>query len=548
MIGARTGLEIRPASLGSSALVRDYVRGSAGLAPFYAGSPFDPDAFRRKGEAVARRLSAADRSRLAPALQPTSTAAAARLARVLAGDGFAVTTGQQTGLFGGPLYTLYKVLSAVRLAGALESVLDRPVVPIFWIASDDHDWAEVDHTVVTGLAGEVIRIQVEQPSDRPPVPMSIRRLGPGIGPAVEALVGALPATEFAGPLVDLVRAAYTPEATMAGAFHALYAELLAELDVVIVDPGHPAFKAAAAPWLIAELERTERHAALLGRQSARLEQAGYHAQVAVAPDASNVFFHDEQGRERLVRDGDVWSLRRTRRSFTDGELLDRVEREPGAFTPNVLFRPVVESALLPTVSYVGGPGEVAYFGQIGCLFEAHGIEPPVVTPRASLTLVEARVSRLLDRFEMTPADFQRPFHELVTERIRASLPGAVRDPIGSLRSSIEAGYDQLGEGARSIDPTLAGWVRRIRNEALAQVTRAERKITSHQKKRSETEIGQLGRLAASLAPAGVAQDRALCAIPFLARYGPGLVHDVLDAIEVRVDQPRPGWTGVVCHD
>lgn len=548
VIGRRTGIEILPATLGASALVRDYLRGNAALAPFYAGFPFDPGAFRRKAEAVHTRLPAPDRERLAPALQPTSPGAAAKISRVLSGDGLAVTTGQQTGLFGGPLYTLYKILSAVRLASELERVLEQPVAPVFWIAADDHDFAEVDHTLIVGADGGSVRIALEQPGDVAPVPMSARRLGAGIESAVETLVAQLPDSAFAGPLVDLIRRAYQPQATMAAAFQALYAGLLAELDVVILDASHPALKQAAVPLLLRELEQASPHAALLGRQSARLEAAGYHAQVAIAADASNLFVHDESGRERLVRDGEEWVLRRTKRSFPEAELRARIARDPASISPGVLLRPVVESALLPTVAYVGGPGEVAYFGQIGCLFRAHGVEPPLVVPRASLTLVEPGIRKLLDRFGMEVTDFERPFHALVTERIRASLPRDVTAPLAELAASIEAGYDRLMVGARAIDPTLEGWMRRTRNQALAQVDDAGRKITSHKKKRSEIEIAQLGRAAASLAPAGVAQDRALNAIPFLAKYGSGLLRDLLDAIEMPVDRPRADWPGVVCGD
>jgi bacillithiol biosynthesis cysteine-adding enzyme BshC len=548
VIGRRTGLEIRLASLGSTALVRDYLRGDPALAPFYAGFPFDPEAYRRKASAVHARLPAPDRARLAPALEPTSPAAAARMSRVLEGQGLAVTTGQQTGLFGGPLYPLYKVLSAVRLASELEELLGQPVVPVFWVAADDHDWAEVNHAIVASRDGRALRIEVAQAVGAAPVPMSARRPGAAIEPAVEQLLAQLPDSAWAGALSDLVRRAYQPQSTMAEAFRTLFAGLLADLDVVILDPAHPALKRAAAPLLLREIERALSHASILGRQSARLEAAGYHVQVPIAADASNVFVHDEHGRERLVRDGDRWVLRRTKRSFTAAELAAWVERDPSAFSPGVLLRPVVESAVLPTVAYVGGPGELAYFGQIGCLFRAHGVEPPLVVPRASLTLVEPGIRRLLDRFGMEPADFQRPFHELVTERVRASLPREVTAPLAELAATIEAGYDRLMVGARAIDPTLEGWVRRHRNQALAQVESASRKITSHRKKRSGIETAQLGRAAASLAPAGAAQDRALNALPFLARYGPGLVADLRDAIEMPVDRPRPDWMGVVCSE
>lgn len=545
-LGKRTGLEIRQASLGRSALVRDYLEGDRKLAPFYTGFPFDPVAYRRKAEAVHARLRPSDRQRLAPVFEPTTSRAASKLERVLAGEGVAVTTGQQTGLFGGPLYTLYKVLSAARLADELETVLGQPVVPIFWVASDDHDWAEVNQTLAVDGNQELLRVAVEQPGDHPPVPMSARRLGKGIVDTLAAYAEALPETEFAGPIRELLHRAYQPQATMAEAFRTLFAGVLAEVDVAIVDPAHHALKGAAGPMMLREIESTPAHADLLARQARKLEAVGYHAQVAIAPDASNVFAHDEHGRERVVRNGGGWGLRSTRRTLTSEDLRARMEGEPWSFSPNVLFRPVVESALLPTVAYVGGPGEVAYFAQIGCLFEAHGIEPPLVVPRASLTMVEPAVRRILDKFGLEPADFERPFHELLTERMRASLPESVTSPLADLEVSVREGYDRLTTGAAEIDPTLERWVQRVRNQALAQIMDAGRKVTRHQKKRSTIEAGQLRRAAYHLGPNGGAQDRTLNALPFLARYGPGLIQDLMDAIAVRIDQERPDWTGVVC--
>ncbi|MCI0433040.1 MAG: bacillithiol biosynthesis cysteine-adding enzyme BshC [Gemmatimonadetes bacterium] len=544
--GARTGVELRVEPVAGTDLVRDYIRGAESLAPFYAGHPLDPAAYRRKAEAVRERLPARARAAVADALIPTTPAAAARLERILAGDGFFVTTGQQTALFGGPLYTLYKLLTATRLAAAVENLLGRPCLAVFWMASDDHDWAEANHTSVISHEGELVRIALDAPPDAPPVAMSEHRLGDDVEAALTALEGALPASAFAGPILELARSAYRPGETMGSAFAALLRGLMRETDVALLDPAAPALKRAARPVLHRELERAAPHSRMLASQANRLETAGYPVQVTIADEASNVFLHDALGRDRLVRDGDAWMLRRTRRSLATGELTALLDQDPARFSPNVLLRPVVESALLPTLAYIGGPAELAYFAQIGCLFRAHGIEPPIVFPRFAVTIIEPHVRRLLEKFGLTPEEVRCPFDELVTRIMRDELPPAVSAPLARLRSAITDEYDQLTDTAAGIDPTLRGWVQRNRNEALVRVHATEKKILSHVRRRSAVETAQLRRIAAHLFPDGVPQERALNILPLLGRFGDGLLHDISDAMTVTLDRSAPVWQGADC--
>lgn len=544
--GRETGLELWVRRPGGSALMGDLIEGVPALAPFYAGHYRDPDAFRRKASAVHSRLPAAHRARLVDAFIPTSDTAAAKLESVLAGGGLAVTTGQQTGLFGGPLYTVYKILSAIRLAESLEPLFGEPVLPVFWIASDDHDWAEVNHTTVVDDADDVHRLALPAPAAAIPVAMSERALPAEVGAVVADFEALLPDTVHAEPLRRLVAQSYRPGTTMAAAFTSLLRGLFEGVDLVLIDSAHPALKRAAAPILARELAHAEAHAGLIREQSDRLVAAGYHAQVAVSADAANVFLHGDAGRDRLSVAAGGWKLRRSRRGYPTGEIERMLADEPTRFSPNVLLRPVVESALIPTVAYVGGPGEVSYFGQIGCLFHAHGIAPPIVVPRHSVTLVEPRIRRLLERFDLEPADVMRPLHEITTEVMHAELPASITGLLERLGTSVEDEYDALADEASAIDPTLRRWVLRLRNRALGDIVKAEHKVTSHMKKRRSQETGQLRRISMNLFPDGSPQERVLNVLPYLARYGPGLLNDVRSAMEVRMDRPAPGWRDVDC--
>jgi bacillithiol synthase len=544
MTGPGTGLELHVGPP-SGRLISDYLNGEEALRGFFAGHPLDPDAYRRKAAAVRRRMDMAVRARVRSAYRPTNASAAGKLERVLSGDGFAVTTGQQPGLFGGPLYTLYKILSAVRLAETLEPIVEQPVLAVFWIGAHDHDWAEVNHAHVVDSANQLRRIEIAGDAE-PPFAMYDRVLGQPATAVTDEFVRMLPDSEFARPLIDALGSAYRPDRTMSAAFGDLLYALLRDMDVAIFDPSHPDVFRAAGPVLANDLAHAEEHERLVRAQSERLASAGYPVQVAVADDGSNVFLHDENGRDRLMRENGGWTLRRTKRTLSDVELTGLVASHPEMFSPNVLLRPVVESSLIPTLAYVGGPAETSYLAQIGCLFEAHGIEPPLVMPRRNVTIVEGKIRKVLDKFSLSPSDFAKPFHELATEVIRGELPDAVVGPTDRLRATIEREYEVLIEGAAAIDPTLRGWITGNRNAILSQLEAAQKKVTSHLKKRSDVELDQLGKAAVSLYPDGSPQERTLNVLPLLARYGPGLLLDLAGVMSYEIDVTADGWNGVDC--
>jgi uncharacterized protein YllA (UPF0747 family) len=222
--------------------------------------------------------------------------------------------------------------------------------------------------------------------------------------------------------------------------------------------------------------------------------------------------------------------------------------DPASVSPNVLLRPIVESAVFPTLAYVGGSSEVAYFAQLGCLFEAHGIEPPIVFPRLGATVVEAKVRRLLDKFGLSVTALHRPFQELSNDLVRAEMPANVNAALEALRSSIRAGYDDLAAAGAEVDPTLRRWVQGKRNSALIQVEKAGKKVASHLRKKNAIALSQLRRAAANIQPDGTPQERVFGVLPYLARYGAGILPDLAEAMDVSIDRKMPAWTGVRCPD
>jgi len=333
---------------------------------------------------------------------------------------------------------------------------------------------------------------------------------------------------------------------MAAAFEAALAAVLDGQDIALVSSAHPLVKQHAAPVLAEALEQAARDEAQVIGQTERLRSAGYHAQVSVAPGASNVFYRDEQGRDRLVREGGRWALRRTRRALTGAELQSRLAQDPASFSPNVLLRPVVESALFPTLAYVGGPAETSYFAQIGCLFRAHGIMPPVVFPRHSVTIVEPPVARALARFGMELAQLQQPLEDVVAGLIRRELPVGVTGELDRLRAHLARDYEALAQAAEPVAPGVRSPLASARKQALAQVAAMEKRIVQHTEREQAVRLEQLRRAAAMVQPGGQPQERTLNVLPFLARYGPELIARILAELPVDLSVRLPAFAGVEC--
>lgn len=539
-------LDILTGPLRGPALVQDYYAGAPALAPFFSGSPWDPEAFRRRAAHVGERFDRAAREQVAAAMRPSGAGAARRLEELVEKDGFFITTGQQTGLFTGPLYTMYKALSAVRLAAAAERTLGKPVLPLFWVASNDHDFEEVDHAILLDGQNALHRIQLPSDADAPAVSMANRHLGEWIESTLTELAQVLPQSDFTPRLLELARTAYHPGATMASAFTDMMAGLLEPFDLVLVDPSTPELKRLAAPVLRREIAHAAENEAALERQSARLVEAGYHVQVAVGGGAVNVAYEDETGRERLMRDDGGYALRRTKRHFSRDEVLGLLESNPERFSPNVLLRPVVETALFPTVAYVAGPSELSYLAQTGCLFKAHGLEMPLVYPRASGVLVEKKVAKVVQKFGLSVEDFRQPTRELAARILREDMPPDVAEAVAALRRSLDEGYEALLRAAQRLDATLKGPLTAARNSSHVALREAEKKILSHVKAQNATTVEQLEKAATNLFPGGAPQERVLNVLQYLARYGPELLTAIAEALPIELHASAPEWRGVEC--
>jgi bacillithiol synthase len=498
---------------------------------YFRGDPSSIDAFRAKADEVDGRFDVARRRRALEAVYVPDVIDDARRDEWVERDGLMVTTGQQPGLFGGPLYSLYKAIGALKLSQGLEEALGRPVLPVFWIASDDHDWAEADHTYILDSANELRLVRVADPGHADRALHRIE-LGRELSDALTEFLEDLPKTDFSAPYIELLREAYAPGATLAGGFAAVMRALLGPLGICVTDAADPVVKAESAPVLMAELDGGASHEAALRERAAALEAAGYQLQVPILEGGVNLFLEGPAGRERLYRDGSGFVLRRSETPVSREEVESRFEADHRTLSPNVLLRPVVESHVFPTLSYVAGPGELAYFAEVSPLFDAHGIGMPIITPRPAFTVVESKIGKVLGKFGLPLEELARPHHELASEIAREELPDDIRQALADLRGTVGQGSTKLLEAAKKIDPTLKGPVNHVRNTAFHEVAEVEKKIIQSLKRESEIALAQLDKAQRHLFPGGKPQERMLSPFYYLARYGNSFIEALVDEVVV----------------
>lgn len=431
-------------------------------------------------------------------------AAGLRLRRVAEGNGVLVTTGQQPGLFGGPIYTFSKAIAALALADELERETGVPVAPLFWAATDDADLVEASVTTVA-LPGGAERLVMPAPPGLPAgTPMSLTPLG-DVSALLERLAEAAGSAALSAPIA-VARDAYGG-GTVGGAYVALLRALLQPLGIPVLDAGHPDVRVAYSGVTTIALRRATAVNEALAARAAAIRRAGHDPQVSGIDDLSLVFRWRNGVKSRLPV----------------AVAAEAAADDPMALSPNVLLRPVAERAVLPTVAYMAGPGELAYFAQVSAVAEALGLPQPLAVPRWSCTIIEPKVQRLLDKYDFTPSALHDP-HAAERRHGMRAMPDSARAALEEARSHV-ASLDATLRALTADDPTLLdpavaeGYTRR----ASWLVTRLERRLRAAVTRRETDAMRAIATARGALAPFGERQERTLNFLPFLARHGEPLL-------------------------
>jgi bacillithiol biosynthesis cysteine-adding enzyme BshC len=524
--GPRTVLDYGAFQRPLSPLFRDYLASAPGVAPFFEPGGWGEAAL----EASCRRTLSLSRRRdlLAAALErqqrergaPAAAAQAARLARP---DAAAIVTGQQPGLFGGSLFVLYKALTALGLARRLEARLGTPVVPVFWVASDDHDFAEVRSVTLLGEGGELRTLRYQPAREPHGQPASQIVLDASISGLLADLKGSLPGSLHLDDIAGRLEQCYRPGATLSGAFAAFISSMLP--DLVVLEPSDPALKSLMAPVLSREIQEGSPTSRLAAEVGARLLKAGYHQQVPVREGLLNLFVVMDGERRALGMTDSQVEVRGIGKTLSRDEALKRLEADPTPWSPGALLRPLAEDFMLPTLAYVAGPAEVAYHAQIGPSYAHFGIPRPIVVPRASLTLVEPAQARTLESEGLQLLDLEGEPEALLNRRTREAHP-EVEDAFQKTRDAVDRGMTEVERILGTVDPTLQGAADAAHGRLLHQIETLREKAIRALKKRDHSRAERLRRTRDALFPGGALQERGLGLVSLLARQGVGVVDDV----------------------
>jgi bacillithiol biosynthesis cysteine-adding enzyme BshC len=520
-------------------LATDYAFAYDKVASFFSGNPADAGAWaqaitRRQSHQAATRQPA-DLARVIAAQQarrgapPAARTSAERLADPRT---VVVITGQQAGLFGGPLFTLLKALTAMKLAQKVAREHDVPVVPVFWIDAEDHDWPEVSGCTVLDNDFQPRTIRLGDLQGAGHLPIARLSLDPQIDAAADALRAALPDTEFTPTLIDALRACYRPQQTMVDAFGAWLEAVLGEYGLVVYDSSDPSAKPLAKHVFEHELRRPGETARLAAKAGAALVESGYHSQVTPHEGAVSLF-HLNGGRES-IRFGGGGSATVGERETTLQTLIEEVERAPQHFSPNVLLRPIVQDTLFPTICYVAGPDELAYLGQLRDVYAHFQVPMPLMYQRATATIVDSATMRFLSKYDLPLEALQPQDESALNQLLQDQLPPTVEQALDNVAAVVEQHMAQVAGAVPQIDPTLEGTVRSTLGRMQHDLHTLHNKVIQAAKRKDETLRRQFQRAHALTFPSGHPQEREVGFVWFSNRYGPALVDRLLEDLPLEM--------------
>ena len=510
---------------GTRPLYADLLCNFPGVSRFYARPP----SMRAAQEAASDiRLDATHRQRLVDELRRQNAdgdaAMEASLDLLSRSGTVVVATGQQVGLLGGPAFTLYKALTAVQCARELMR-RGTPAVPVFWLATEDHDLEEVSHAWILGPSSPPRRLDAATDGDEDAAVGEVRVRDAKLDDLAETLRG-LPHADEA---VRLARDAYACSPTFGEAFRSFYRPLFSGTGLLFLCPMSEGIRTLAAPLVRQAIRRAPELSDALLRRGGGLQAAGYHQQVHFRGSTSLVLLFESAARVALKRrNGAYWS---TSRAYSREDLLAMLEHSPLAISPNALLRPVMQDYLLPTAALVAGPSEAAYLAQSSVLYDELLGRMPAVLPRASFTVLDGASRKLLGKYGMSLADCLVPRSEIEARIASAIVPPPLKDSLAARRGEIRRLLGEMETALGEFDPTLADSFTVSRRKIEYQLDKIESKVSREAYRRAGTARRHASTLADFVYPAGHLQERFYSVPLMLAKFGLDFVGRVSGAIE-----------------
>ncbi|MEK6281088.1 MAG: bacillithiol biosynthesis cysteine-adding enzyme BshC [Acidobacteriota bacterium] len=521
-----------------SRLFLDYLRDPLALREFYPSAVrFHHELPGRVPEVLAAYQT--DRNQLCDALADMNAAWGAasetkkNIELLRESDCVAVVSGQQAGLFSGPLYTIYKALSAVKLAGCL-SQRKTKAVPVFWMATEDHDFIEVAKAEFIGRDCRLAQVEVSPELHKENQPVGRVVIDSSINTVLSRLFELLPGSEFTPDLESLLRDAWAPGRGYGEAFARMMTSLIGKHGLVLLDPLDQRLKTMAAPLYAKAALQAHEIAIAIDVRSRKLVDAGYHAQVTPSENSFPLFMHDAEGaRHALVRTPEgKYAIKNSDEAYTAEEISKLAGSEPQRFSPNVTLRAVVQDYLLPTIAYYGGAAEIAYFAQTAEVYRLLERPTTPILPRSSLTIVESHTGRVLERYGLRLEDLFAGPESVLARVVEEHLGAQTAQSFVKTEETINGQLDNLREQLHAIDPTLADALETGRRKINYQLEGLRTRFHRAQMARDEAAHRQLLRAFEQLYPHKELQERHINITSLLARHGRYVVEWIYNAINI----------------
>jgi len=504
----------------------DYIKGEPSLAPFYAYTP-SPEGFKaaindNASKKIDRKLLVKVlNERYAKNASGASEFTKKNINRLEDTNCFTVTTGHQLCLFTGPLYFIYKIVTAITLSQKLrEQYPNEHFVPVYWLASEDHDFAEINHAYLFGK-------KIEWTPDSSAIGGPVGKMDTAsLKPVLDTLFAIMGESANAAELKTILQEAYTKFATLSEAMFYLVDKLFGKHGLVIIDADNAELKKSFAPIISDELLNQSSFKCIT-ETNTQLAKAGVEAQVNARE--INLFYIDEKGRNRIEKQADKYVLVDSPTTFSKEEITELVKKSPEKFSPNVVLRPLYQQYILPNVAYIGGPSEIAYWLQLKGMFDYHKVAFPVLMPRNSATVFDKPTLARMDKLKVTIKDMFRDIEEVVKEYVIQNSSVAIG--FEEEKQQLNKVYEAIIKKTKEIDPTVAAIPEAELQKQYNALKSIETKLIRAQKQKDETSVNQLKKLKEKFFPDGVLQERHDNFIPFYLTYGSSFIDALLENLE-----------------
>lgn len=443
----------------------------------------------------------------------------------------AVVTGQQVGLFSGPLYTIYKSLTVIKLTEYLNQNGRGSFVPIFWLAADDHDFAEIDHINLLNKNNQIEKIQCVSHSLSTKLPASKILLTQDINKCVQQLKKISHDSEFKLEIISHLREAYEPDQSYADAFGKWMTHLFKSYGLIFIDATHPGIKELGKSVFLKEIAENSPSTLCAIETSKKLKQAKYNCQIQLREGILNLFFADSE-RQSIGIKKDGYIIKDTQQTYSGDELFALLEKKPHLYSPNVLLRPIYQDTILPTVAYIGGPAEVAYFAQMKGIYDRFSIPMPIIYPRKSMTIIENKIKNVLQKHNLNVLDFWHNFDQKIQTIIKKHIPQSIDKVFSTAASHLKQDFQSIKKEIVSLEPGLEYSADFTLEKINQQFKYLEKKILKASKKQNDILIQQLYKVKNNVYPTNHLQERVLNIVPYLIKYGYPFIDKLYKTMDV----------------